>query len=119
MANREIVQPGGAGIYPLTGDVASTAGNSAVRVIGLQGIPIAPGAPPTAAELIFNQNVNQWQALALATILVNLIPVSDDYIVTVDFVPIQSFIISVNGGHVQTIYEPSSGPVSANGIPVN
>ena len=119
--NREIVLAGGgAGVYPLQGDVTSTAGNSAVRVTGLQGIPIEGGIiPPAGAKLVYNQNVNQWQPLALATILINLIPISDDYIMTVGFISIQWFTISVNGANTQTIYEPSSGPVKVNGTPVD
>jgi hypothetical protein len=84
MANREIVQPGGAGIYPLTGDVASTAGNSAVRVIGLQGLPLEAGVPPAGAGLQFNQDAVQWQPTLIATIQVNGITVSDDPWVSVN-----------------------------------
>jgi hypothetical protein len=118
--NREIVLAGGgAGIYPLLGDILSTAGNQAVRVTGLQGIPIESGLPSAGAVLVYNQNVNQWQPIANATMLVNLIPISDDYIITVNFVSIQQFLISVNGANAQIIYEPSYGHVNANGTPVN
>jgi hypothetical protein len=43
--NREIVGGGGATIYPLQGDVASTAGSSTVQVQGIQGIPVDASFP--------------------------------------------------------------------------
>lgn len=82
--NREIVIPGGAGIYPLTGDVTSTAGNALVRVTGIQGTPIAVALFAGGEVLEFNPNTNQWTPTLRAAIQVNNVTVSDDYIVTVN-----------------------------------
>jgi hypothetical protein len=117
--NRETVIPGGAGIYPLVGDVSSKAGSATVTVTGIQNVPIEAVTPPVGSVLTYNQNTNQWQPITNAVMLVNLLPVSDDYLVTVNFISIQQFKISVNGVLKQTIYEPSSGPVTVNGTPVN
>lgn len=83
--NREIAIPGGAGIYPLTGDVASTAGNPSVRVTGLQGVPIA--SDPSfqgGEELQYNANTHSWTPTLRAAIQVNNVTVSDDYIIAVN-----------------------------------
>ena len=72
------------GIYPLSGDVTSSAGNSSVRVTGLQGISLQSGVPGAGAELQFNQNAVQWQPLVIAQIQVNGISVSDDPLVSVN-----------------------------------
>lgn len=77
--NREIVIPGGAGIYPLTGDVVSSAGSPTVKVIGIQGFPVQSGVPLPGAVLTFNQNNADWEAIQRACIQVNGITVSDDY----------------------------------------
>jgi hypothetical protein len=82
--NREIAIPGGAGVYPLTGDVTSTAGNSTVTVVGIQNIPVQSGVPNIASVLTYNQNVNQWQPIERSSIQVNLLPVSDDYWMSVN-----------------------------------
>lgn len=116
--NREIVIPGGAGVYPLGGDVQSAAGSPNVTVTGIQNIPVVPGVPPAGAVLTYNQNNGDWEALLNAVFLVNLLPISDDYIATVNNKSASYFTISVNGVVKQTIYEPSSGPVTANGTPV-
>jgi len=49
--NREIVGGGGAAIYPLQGDVASTAGSSTVTVQGIQGVPVDVSFP-TGGEVL-------------------------------------------------------------------
>lgn len=87
--NREIVMPGGAGIYPLQGDVTSAAGNSGVTVVGLQNIPVEAGVPAIASVLTYNQNVNQWQPIPRASIMLNLLPISDDYWISVNTVNIK------------------------------
>lgn len=91
--NREIVQPGGAGVYPLTGDVTSQAGNAPVRVVGLQGVSIVSTSPLGGANLQFNPNTGQWTPILRAAIQVNGVTVSDDYIITVNV----SKTILVNG----------------------
>lgn len=94
--NREIVIPGGAGVYPLTGDVTSTAGNQTVTVTGIQNIPVQAGVPVVASVLTYNQNVNQWQPIERSSIQLNLLPVSDDY------------EISVNSNHIKLNGTPIS-----------
>lgn len=56
--NREIVGGGGASVYPLTGDVTSTAGNAPVSVTGLRGIPIGPGFPTGGEVLTYDGPTN-------------------------------------------------------------
>jgi hypothetical protein len=90
--NREVIIPGGAGIYPLTGDVQSTAGNATVTVIGLQNIKMQSGVPLPGAVLTYNQNDNQWEPTQRACIQVNGISVSDDY-----FIAINADNVSING----------------------
>ena len=83
--NREIVLAGGgAGIYPLIGDVTSSAGNNRVTVEGLQNIPIAPGTPSPANVLQYNPNTNQWTSTAVACISVDGVAVSYDYMIAVN-----------------------------------
>lgn len=91
--NREIVIPGGAGIYPLTGDVQSTAGNALVTVVGLRGVTIANEFLSGGEVLEYNINTNQWVPTLRAAIQVNNITVSDDYLITVN-VP---KMVEVNG----------------------
>jgi hypothetical protein len=76
--NREIVQPGGAGIYPLMGDVASRAGNTLVTVTGLQTIPVDPSFPLGGADLQYNSNTHNWIPTLRASIQINNVTVSDD-----------------------------------------
>lgn len=82
--NREIVIPGGAGIYPLTGDVLSQAGNQLVTVIGIQGIPVTVGLLLGGEVLEYNTNTHNWEANLRAAIQVNNVTVSDDYLITVN-----------------------------------
>lgn len=58
--NREVVSGGGASIYPLTGDIASKAGNTTVTVVGLQGIPVAQDFPTGGEVLTFDLASNTW-----------------------------------------------------------
>jgi len=87
--NREIVIPGGAGVYPLTGDVQSSAGSPTVRVTGLQGLPIESIVPDPGAVLTFNQNNAEWEPIQRACIQVNGISVSDDYDISVNAIHIE------------------------------
>ena len=82
--NRELVLPGGAGIYPLVGDVTSTAGSPSVKVTGLQGTPLELTTLLSGQELQYNANINQWQPTLNAVIQVNGISVSDDPTITVN-----------------------------------
>jgi hypothetical protein len=56
--NREIVGGGGATIYPLVGDVTSTAGNTTVSVTGIQGIPVPPQFPTGGEVLTYDGPTN-------------------------------------------------------------
>lgn len=84
--NREIVLPGGAGVYPLTGDVQSQAGSPNVTVVGLQNIPIQAVALQNGDVLQYDVTTNQWvpATLAGAAMFVDGRPVSDDYIIYVN-----------------------------------
>lgn len=79
-------------IYPITGDVLSTAGSSTVRVTGLQGIPIQQIVPPQGSMLEFNINTGQWQPIQRASIQVNGLTVSTDYSISINAHP-----VSLNG----------------------
>ena len=83
MANREIVGIA-AGIYPLIGDVVSTAGSPRVVVDGLQTIPVSSSFPGNANNLQYNANTNQWTPTAIACIAVDGVVVSYDYIIAVN-----------------------------------
>jgi hypothetical protein len=88
--NREIVLPGGAGIYPLQGDVVSTAGNNRVTVTGLEGIPLTPGPYLSGVSWQYSSATNTWLPILETQIQVNGISVSDDPLVSVNAVkPIQ------------------------------
>ena len=82
--NRETVVPGGAGIYPLTGDVTSTPGNNTVVVTGLEGIPLTPGPYASGVTWQYVSATNTWQAILQASIQVNGVTVSDDPLVSVN-----------------------------------
>jgi hypothetical protein len=88
--NREIY-PGG--IYPLQGDLLSQAGNTNVRVVGLEGIPIQVKGMFGGEVMEYNVNSNQWVPTLRATIQVNGVTVSDDPEVFVNLVK----PITVNG----------------------
>ena len=76
--------PGGAGIYPLAGDVQSTAGNQTVTVVGIQNIPILQAFLNGGEVLGYNPNTRQWMPTLRAAIQVDNVTVSDDYIITVN-----------------------------------
>lgn len=82
--NREIVVPGGAGVYPLQGDVTSTAGNNTVKVTGFQGVPVQYLTLLGGETYQYNPNVAAWQPILIATVQVNNITVSTDPYVSVN-----------------------------------
>jgi hypothetical protein len=90
--NREVIIPGGAGVYPLTGDVLSSAGSPTVTVVGIRSIPVQSGVPLPGAVLTYNQNDNQWEPTQRACIQVNGISVSDDY-----FIAVNAHNVAING----------------------
>lgn len=82
--NREIVVPGGAGVYPLTGDVESDAGSPLVTVVGIQGRTVTNPFLQGGENLQYNGNTNEWIPTLRACVFVNGVPVSDDFTVTVN-----------------------------------
>lgn len=88
--NREIY-PGG--LYPLSGDVQSAAGNTNAFVVGLQGKPLANVSLFGGEVVEYNVNSNQWTPTLRAAIQVNNVTVSDDAEVFVNLVK----PITING----------------------
>lgn len=82
--NREIVIPGGAGVYPLRGDVQSQAGNAQVTVTGLRNVPVLDTFLNGGEVLTYDPNLHNWVPMLRATIMVNNTPVSNDAVVTVN-----------------------------------
>lgn len=82
--NREIISAGAGGIYPLTGDVESQAGSQTVSVVGLQAVPIQQIPLNGGEVLAYNPNLHSWKPTLRATIQVDGVSVSDDYLITVD-----------------------------------
>lgn len=91
--NREVAIPGGAGVYPLTGDVGSQAGTPTVLVTGIQGISVATPSLAGGEALEFNFDSQQWVPRISAAIQVNHVTVSKDYEIAVN-VPYE---VSING----------------------
>lgn len=92
MANRESYP---ASLFPLRGDISAEAGAVAVVVQGLQTIPISTQLPDGSAAVgvspaliaLGGSNVSQavWTPVSLdSSILVESIPVSDDYDIGVE-----------------------------------
>jgi hypothetical protein len=82
--NREIVSGIAGSIYPLIGDVTSTAGNNRVTVTGLEGIPLTPGPYDSGVVWQYVSATNTWQPILRAAIQVNGVTVSDDYEISVN-----------------------------------
>lgn len=87
--NRECAFPGG--IYPLVGDVQSTAGNQTVTVTGLQNVSIATPFVGGGEVLEYDVNSHTWIPTLRAAIQVNNITVSDDGLMSVN-VPKQALV---------------------------
>lgn len=81
--NRQVVPNS---LYPLTGDVKSTAGENTAKVTGIQGVPVSSTIPFRAAQILaFNPGTNQWEVVILnGAVLVNGILVSAEPIFTVN-----------------------------------
>lgn len=100
MATRETYP---AQLFPLRGDVSAEAGDVLVTVVGLQTTPIDPTPPIGSPALValggttLTQAV--WTPVALDnSILVNTIPVSDDYDIAVNLpLGISNSPVLVNG----------------------
>lgn len=80
--NREIVIPGV--LYPLIGDVTSTAGNASVQVTGLQGIPIVPTFFQGGEVMQYSALTGLWTPTVPPGITVNGSNSSGDYFLTVN-----------------------------------
>lgn len=79
--NREI-WPGG--VYPLAGDVQSTAGNPTVTVVGLQSVPVSAISMDGGEILEYSIASHAWKPTLRASIQVDRVTVSDDYLITVN-----------------------------------
>lgn len=91
--NREIF-PGG--VYPLQGDVQSTAGSSTVTVTGIQNIPVSTVPPTDGQVLQFSAASVQYGPANVPlnqSIQVNGVAVSDDC----------SIFVNVPGLHGQVL----------------
>ena len=82
--NREITSGVPGSIYPLVGDVVSTAGSPRVVVDGLQTVPVSSSFPGSANNLQYNPNTNSWTPTAIACIAVDGVVVSYDYMIAVN-----------------------------------
>jgi hypothetical protein len=83
--NRECISPGG-GVYPITGDATSTAGSPTVRVVGLQGTPVANAGLYSGQVLQYSADENSWVPVLEAQILCNGVAISDDPNISVNVV---------------------------------
>lgn len=95
--NREISN-GAPALYPLQGDVKSTAGSSIASVVGLQGITISTAAPNPGDTLVYING--EWTPFgAVASLFVNSVVVSQDLVIFVNGVSAigSTLGISVNG----------------------
>lgn len=110
--NREVTL-GGASIYPLTGDVASSAGSPTITVTGLQGIQVEQTFPVDEDFLVYDNTVNKWVPrliipgdVPLATATTPGIVQPDDTTIT-----ISAGIISATGSGInQLTGDVTAGP---------
>jgi hypothetical protein len=94
MANRESYP---AQLFPLRGDLSAEAGAVSVTVTGIQATPVVATAPSDGQVLIAESGVWTLQTLD-SSILINGIPVSDDYDIGVNLtLGISSSPVLVNG----------------------
>lgn len=108
--NREVF-PGG--IYPLSGDVQSTAGSNTVRVIGLSGISLS--GVPTTQNQVYAFDVNSGTFLITSipvnqSIQCNGVGMSDDYYIFCNNCDME---IQVNSS-----FPPNGKPIFCNGVGV-
>lgn len=118
--NREIAT-GAASIYPLTGDVSSSAGSPTVTVIGLQNIPIQAGFIVDDDFLVYDNTLNMWVPrlivpgdLPLATATTPGIVQPDDVTITVSGGVISA--IPAAGGINQLTGDVTAGPGSGSQV---
>jgi len=78
--NREITSS----LWPLTGDVDAEAGNTLVRVIGIQGRTVDNPTLFGGEHIAYDPVTNHWIPFLEATIQVNGMTVSDDPYISVN-----------------------------------
>ena len=86
MANREIVPNS---LYPLQGDVISTAGSSTALVEGIQGVPIETVVGPITDQstLVYDASATLYRHKIIPanqSVEINGVPVSDDFDIAVN-----------------------------------
>ena len=99
--------------YPITGDVQSTPGSPTVRVVGIQTTPFSSTPPLTGQVPVFtgSQWVPSFGLINNASILVNGVPVSDEYWV---FINRKDTEVQVNSS-----FPPNGFPILVSGTPAN
>jgi len=80
MANRESYP---ASLFPMQGDLLSSAGQVKVRVVGIQNEPVSPTIPAVAQGLIFNGSLYEIVYIN-SQLQVEGTAVSDDYTIAVN-----------------------------------
>lgn len=94
MANRETYP---ASLFPLRGDLSAEAGATTATVVGIQKTPVVSTTPADAQTFIALSDVWTLQTLD-GSILVNSVPVSDDYDIGVNLpLGISNSPVLVNG----------------------
>ena len=78
--NREITST----LWPLEGDVLTQAGSRFVKVIGINGIPLAPSFMVGGESLVYNINTGQWAAASEDVLFINSMPMGDDPYITIN-----------------------------------
>lgn len=76
MANRQNFP---SSLFPLRGDISAEAGQTTVTVEGIQTQPVDPAVPDTGDTFIYEADGVWHPGKTNASVLVNGIPVSDDY----------------------------------------
>ena len=83
MSNRETFP---SSLFPLRGDLKAEAGATTVKVIAIQGIPVAVTVPTDTELLRYISANGDWEPSpdACTVILVNDVPASDDPVIYVN-----------------------------------
>lgn len=98
-------------IYPIVGDISSTAGSPNVTVVGIQTIPVVAGTPQDLQVLQYSVSLGAWHAGTVPfnrSIQVNTIPMSDDYDFLVNFLDLEF--------QVNSPYSAVGKPALVNGV---
>lgn len=89
MANRQSYP---SSLFPLRGDISAEAGDVAVVVEGIQTQPVDPAVPDTGDELIYGADGIWHPGKLNASVLINDIPISDDYDFLVNQIAIDGIV---------------------------